>query len=234
MKILNKILKHLDELIKQANFAPSIYQINFGQMDDKHLDHARFVEWNTRCLNLLKRIQKGHSVHLEKFLDEENKGYRKHEKEGKKGRQYHSITIEVFYKIAILKALKIDIEKGAFFDEELLITADAFDTVLEQAEYLLKEDYKDAAATLVGAVLESTLRKLCEKHNLSYQQHTNIHILNDMLLKDRVYNKFVNKQIIAWSDIRNNAAHGNFTKYAKKQVEDMLRWVKDFIGKEFE
>lgn len=233
MKIQDKIIKQLDELIKEAgSFAPSIWEPDFGKMNDQYLDHAKFTEWNTRCLNLLSQIKNGHSVHLEKFLDEENRGYGKHTKGGERGgRHYHSISIEIFHKIAILKALKIDIESGNFFDEELLITADAFGDILEQAEYLLSEGYKDAAAVLTGAVLESTLRKLCDRNNLKYPKNTTINSLNDSL-KDKAYNRVIHKQIIAWAQIRNDAAHGHFDKYTKKQVEDMLEWVKDFTGKE--
>lgn len=65
MKIQDKILKQLDELIKEAgSFAPSILGQDLGKMDDKYLNHAKFTEWNTRCLNLLSQIKKGHSVHL--------------------------------------------------------------------------------------------------------------------------------------------------------------------------
>lgn len=231
MKIQDKILKQLDELIKQAgSFASSIWQRDFGKMTDEYLDLAEFIRWNTQCLNLLSEIKNGKSVHLEKFLDEENKGYRKHDKEGRQGRhQYHSTSIEVFYKVAILKALKADIESGSLFDEELLITADAFDSILEQSEYLLNEGYKDAAAVLTGAVLESTLRKLCEKYGIAYPQNATINPLND-LLKDKAYNLIVHKQIIAWAQIRNGAAHGHFNLYTKKQAQDMLQWVKDFVG----
>ena len=111
----------------------------------------------------------------------------------------------------------------------MLITADTFDDILAQSEYLLEGGYKDAAAVLIGAVLESTLRKLCDKNGLIYADKTTINPLND-LLKDKTYNALVYKQIIAWADLRNNAAHGHFDKYDKKQVQHMFEWAKDFIG----
>ena len=146
-----------------------------------------------------------------------------------KGRTYHSISIEVFYKVAILKALKSDIESGNFFDQDFLITADAFGDILEQAEHLLDENYKDAAAVMIGAVLESTLRKLCEKKQILFSPKDTINPLNN-LLKDKAYNRIIHKQIIAWADLRNKAAHGNFEKYNTLQVIDMLKWVKEFVA----
>jgi len=229
MKTQDKILKILDNLIMRGqSLSPTIFK-DFGIMTDENLNHANFVQWNTQCLNLLSQIKTGRSIYLEKFLDEENKGYGKHAKAGRKGQDYHSISVEIFYKLPILLALKEDIRSGNFFDEELLITADTFSDIIGQAEYLLDGGYKDAAAVLIGAVLESSLRKICDKSGLSYLNKATIGSLND-LLKDKVYNALVHKQIIAWADLRNNAAHGHFDKYDKKQVQHMLEWAKDFIG----
>ena len=229
MNIDKKILDQLDALIEEApKFAPTIesQKNNHGQMTDGQFDYERYTIWNTRCLNLLYRIEDGDSVHLKKFLDEEDLG---HNKGPKKGRSYHSRSIEVFYKVAILKALKFDIEAGNFFNQNLLISADAFGDILEQAKHLLSENYKDAAAVMVGAVLESTLKKLCEKHQISFSPKDTINPLNN-LLKDKAYNRIAHKQIITWADLRNKAAHGEFGEYDIVQVSDMTKWVEDFIS----
>ena len=229
MKLEQKVLEQLVELIEEApEFAPAIVSQakNFGSMTDTNFDHNEFTVWNTRCLNLLSRIDDGKSIHFKKFLEEENRG---HDKGPVKGRGYHSISIEVFYKVAILKALKLDIESGNFFDQELLITADAFGDILDQAEHLLDEKYKDASGVLIGAVLESGLRKLCEKNGITYSPNDTINPLNN-LLKDKAYNRIVHKQIIAWADLRNKAAHGKFDEYTADQVSEMLKWAKDFIS----
>jgi hypothetical protein len=111
----------------------------------------------------------------------------------------------------------------------LLITADVFGDILEQAEYLLGEGYKDAAAVMTGGVLESTLRTLCEKNQIPFAARDTINPLNNNL-KDVVYNRVVHKQIIAWAELRNSAAHGEFHKYTNDQVVEMVRWVKDFVS----
>jgi len=221
MKLENRILIQLTELIEEApKFAPTIesQKNNFGQMTDGKFDHERYTIWNTRCLNLLNRIEDGKSIHLKKFLNEEEKS-----------RKYHSISINVFYKVAILKALKIDIETGNFFNQSLLLSADVFGDILEQAKHLLSENYKDAAAVMIRAVLESTLRKLCEKHQLQFSPKDTIHPLNN-LLKDKAYNQIIHKQIITWADLRNKAAHGEFSEYDINQVSDMMKWVEEFVS----
>jgi len=220
VKLNDKILKQVEELIEEApKFAPTIVTQanNMGQMADAKFDRERFTIWTTRCLNLLTRIEGGNSIHLQKFREEEQKG-----------KKYHSSSIKFFYQVAILKALKLDIESGNFFDQGLLITADAFGDILEQAEHLLDEKYKDASAVLIGAILESSLRKLCDKNKVTYSQKDTINTLNNFL-KDKGYNRIVHKQIIAWADLRNKAAHGKFSEYSISQVEEMLKWVKDFV-----
>jgi hypothetical protein len=229
MKLQDKIAEQINQFIEQAQqFAPTIVtQANkYGSMTDANFDHDKFSVWNIRCLNLLSRIENGESIHFKKFLEQENRG---RGERPVKGRGYHSISIEVSYKVAILKALKLDIETGNFFDQELLITADAFGDILEQSEHLLNGNYKDASAVLIGAVLESSLRKICDKTGISYSPMDTINPLNN-LLKDKAYNRIIHKQIIAWADLRNKAAHGKFDGYTSNQVSDMLKWVQDFVS----
>ena len=117
MKVQDKILKTLDTLIMHGqSLSPTIYK-DLSAMTDENLDQSRFTQWNTQCLNLLSQIKTGKSIHFDKFLDEENRGYKKYEGTGRKGQNYHSISIEIYYKLAILRALKEDIKSGNFFDE---------------------------------------------------------------------------------------------------------------------
>jgi hypothetical protein len=46
-----------------------------------------------------------------------------------------------------------------------------------------------------------------------------------------VYNKLDHKNVIAWLDLRNNAAHGKYNEYTQEQVELMLSSVSDFISR---
>ena len=133
--------------------------------------------------------------------------------------------------IGVLLAAKSDIEGGVLLKIEQLIRADTFADIHEQATYLLDNRYKDAAAVLFGAVLESALRKLCEKQGLAIGLNEAIDLMNTKLASgtSQLYSKLVQKQITAWADIRNNAAHGHFDKYSEKDVEDMGKWISNFL-----
>jgi len=54
--------------------------------------------------------------------------------------------------------------------------------------------------------------------------------LNQELGKN-AYTLFDQKQITAWLDLRNNAAHGHYSAYDDDQVAKLIEWVGDFISK---
>jgi polyhydroxyalkanoate synthesis regulator phasin len=53
--------------------------------------------------------------------------------------------------------------------------------------------------------------------------------LNADLVKAGKYTVSEQKQVTAWLDLRNKAAHGKYSEYVKQQVGLMLDGVRDFI-----
>lgn len=134
--------------------------------------------------------------------------------------------------LGIAYTVKHDYEKGLLFNIRSLLQADIFADFLEMGEYLLNEGYKDAAAVIIGAVLEDSLRKLCQKNCISTENSNGkpltIDPLNSSLAKENVYSKLVQKQITTWAHVRNKAAHGEYDEYNKEQVDMMLLFVQKF------
>jgi hypothetical protein len=143
----------------------------------------------------------------------------------------HHYTTSV---MGVVQALKDDLEAGYLDTLTKLAQADIFSDFLEMGEYLLTEGYKDAAAVIIGGVLEDTLRKIAEKNGISIKNEKGksltIEPLNTELAKNTVYDKLTQKQITSWADLRNNAAHGHYDKFDKKQVEMMLLFVQSFCS----
>lgn len=132
--------------------------------------------------------------------------------------------------LGVLEAAQRDYEAGLLFDMRALITAEVLADFIEQAEALLDAGYYVPAASLAGAVLEDTLRKLCQRHNLAIPQSTKIDRLNVELARAGVFDKLIQKQITVQADIRNNADHGHFDKFARSDVEDMVKWIRGFTA----
>lgn len=130
----------------------------------------------------------------------------------------------------VLQAAQRDYQGGLVFDVRSLVAAELFADLLEQAEYLFNGGFHIPAASLAGAVLEDSLRKLALRHALNVPEKTTIDRLNADLAGAGAYTKLVQKNITAYADIRNNADHGQFDKFSSDDVEAMLKWVRRFLA----
>jgi uncharacterized protein YutE (UPF0331/DUF86 family) len=83
--------------------------------------------------------------------------------------------------------------------------------------------------------LEKTLRKLCLTHQPpiaitdSKGDAKTLNPLIDDLKKAGVFNELKAKQLRAWADIRNKAAHGESDQFQRRDVEQMVRGVNNFL-----
>jgi hypothetical protein len=133
-----------------------------------------------------------------------------------------------------VKAALEDLKGGFFFEAKTLLEAEVFSDMLEQAGELQQAGYKDAAAVLAGGVLEKHLRSMCARQGIGLfkpnGKHKMMNDMNDELAKTGAYNALKKKQVTAWADLRNNAAHGNTTAYTASDVDAFLRDVSDFCA----
>ena len=113
-----------------------------------------------------------------------------------------------------------------------------FDDFLEMAQHLFDEGYKDAAAVIVGASLETHLRNLCLKNGIDTVLKTSkgdrpkkADQMNGELSQAGHYSKLDLKGVTAWLDLRNKAAHGHFDQYTIEQVGLLISGVRNFIAR---
>jgi len=144
--------------------------------------------------------------------------------------RYHWKHIGVMQ--GVIKAVQHEFEMGLLADFRGLVQADIFADFLDMGEYLLGERYKDAAAVVIGSVLEDTLRKLAEANSIATRKPNGrpltIEPLNVECAKAGIYDKLVQKQVTSWGDLRNKAAHGKYDEYDADQVKMMLLFVQKF------
>jgi hypothetical protein len=138
----------------------------------------------------------------------------------------------------ILLAVLTELKGGWLTTTRSLVSAEIFADFLEMAGYLLQEKYKDAAAVITGSVLEEHLRQLCLKHGISITVTKGADtvpkkadVMNGELATAKVYNKLDQKNVTAWLDLRNKAAHGRYTEYTQQQVEFMHHAATDFMAR---
>lgn len=140
--------------------------------------------------------------------------------------------------IGIVTALRDDLKNGYLKNLGEIIHSEVFTDFVEMAEYLLSEEYKDAAAVIVGSTFESHLKKLCLKNSIDIKftdkkgkvvlKKTSV--LNSELYKIKIYNSTMQKQIITWLGLRNNAAHGQYSEYNKDDIDLMIKGIINFIA----
>lgn len=150
-------------------------------------------------------------------------------------KEYPLLTFPHTYNKALpgmLRALRADYAAGYLNTIGELIHADVFSDFLEMAGYLLEEGYKDPAAVLAGGVLEEHLRKLCEKHLIATThagRPKKAEAMSAELAGSSAYSKLDQKNVTAWLDLRNKAAHGRYGEYERQQVSLMILAIRDFI-----
>ena len=141
--------------------------------------------------------------------------------------------------IGVVKALLADVKAGYMQSLVELVHGEMFADFLEMAQHLLDAGYKDAAAVIAGAALESHLRMLCAKASVPVEltrpdgstKPKNAESMNSDLLGSNVYSKLDQKSITAWLDVRNKAAHGKYGEYQPEQVALLIAGVRDFLAR---
>ncbi len=181
-------------------------------------DDAHYLRFRTRALNLVRRVCGDGSEHhraLRQLAEDKN-----------------SSTNAYFlpHCVGIVEAAQRDFERGLLFDLRAMIAAELLGDFIDQTEFLVAEGYHVPAASLAGAVLEDTLRKLCQSLGVPVPEKTKIDRLNAELARAGVYDKLIQKRITALADIRNNADHGHFDKFTPEDVADMVRWIRRFAA----
>lgn len=177
------------------------------------VDQVMYQEWGTNVLSLFQRIFKSDAIHIEAFKSNYD--------------AFNGLAHEFDNCKGIFKAAKSDYEGGYLFTVDSLISAEILDDVIEQANYLFSKDYKDAACIVGRVALETSLKKLCDRNSIL---HGKLDKMNADLCKAGVYNIGMQKQITAWADRGNKAAHGLWDEYTKDDVQDMLKGIARFIA----
>ena len=180
-----------------------------------------FQSFRIRALNLIRRVCGDDSDHYRQLLGQ-----------GKNAEVY-AANGYVFmpHGVGIVRAAKLDYEAGMLFDLQRLIEAEVFDDFLEQAEHLHAAGYITAAASLAGAVLEDSLRKLSDANGIPVPTKTRIDTLNAELAKKGVYSKLQQKRVTALADIRNSADHGHSDQFETSDVARMVAEVRELVTK---
>ena len=134
--------------------------------------------------------------------------------------------------IGVAKSLRDDLEAGYLQSLAEIVYSEVFADFIDMATHLVDKGYKDAAAVIIGSTLESHLKKLAVKNGVPVDNEgkpVKAERLNQEMVKANVYTVLDQKNVTAWLDLRNKAAHGDYSEYGTDQVRLLIASVQDFI-----
>ncbi len=211
---IERILERLDSLISMGEkVLATRHPLRGNVVGPDRVEDALFRQWRTSSLAFLNTLPSEY-IYCHEFEAHCKTDYHDDAKQG----------------VAILHAAKEDIGGGYLQKVETFVSANVFSDFLEMAEHLLDNGYKDPAASLIGAVLEDGLRRICSNNNLTVKSDDNISSLNKKLADQRVYNRLQQREIEVWNKLRDYADHGHFDQYKQDDVTDMLKGARSFLS----
>lgn len=221
------ILRNMNQIERQILGQFSAIEEEFKRLNNKkgyddfsgNIDDHEVTSFNSSCVAFIQRAVGSENAYYKQAL----------EVVGKNSGISWNNNIPRLYGVA--QSVKRDIEHGYLTRTRELISAELFSDFIEMADHLLNEDYKDAAAVLLGGVLETHLKKLTEANSIDLFINTKpkrAEKLNEELGKS-VYSLLEQKQVTAWLDLRNKAAHAEYDSYDKAKVDLLSQGLKNFI-----
>ena len=215
------VLRRVDELTELGRSVQATKR-PVGGASFEQVDHGLIKGFRAAVLSFIEQQYSASHTHYNEFSSAVSGHFDSHIDSG----------------MAILSAIRGEIAGGWLNSVKALVAAEIFSDFLEMAEHLLAAGYKDAAAVMIGSVLEEHLRQLAAANGVPYvrdvdgvQTPKKADALNADLAGAAVYNKLDQKAVTTWLDLRNKSAHGKYGEYEKSQVELMLRGVLEFMSR---
>lgn len=214
MNLKDKLEGHFQILIDEGKTISQQYDRGDG-VSITLIPYLEYNKWYSSAKNLIEKTCGKDGVHYKQIEDVYTRT--------------HGYSSGLPNCLGVLESAYEDFKLGLLKDTKALITAEVFTDLIEQAEYLLSEDYKLPAAVLIRGVLEDSLRTLCRKDaKISLPNKPKLDGMNTELVKAGIYNKNVHKQVTAWAAIGNSAAHMKIDEFSETDVKNMISGIINF------
>jgi hypothetical protein len=210
------IVRRFAELSAKAEAVLAAKLVDFVTHEGKphyKVPSDMYKEWATNVLNLLHRTFGESSIHYKNFAEHYTK--------------FEGWVSNFNDSYGIFRAAREDYEGGYLFNIRTLAKAEVLSDAISQAKELLAFGYKDPACILARVSLESALKDLASRYGVSEGK---LDRMNADLTKAGAYNMAKQKQITAWAEIGNKAAHGEWTHYTEQDATAMVSGVEALVA----
>jgi Domain of unknown function (DUF4145) len=205
--------KDKEEIVQK--FARLIERIpSLQQIEQTSDGPVAFFQLKVSALNLLARTAGENSIYFRELLA--------------RGGDDKKVNPSILR--GILTAAMTDFREGFMADMKLLVSAEVFADFLVQAEVLLENNYKDAAAIIIRAVLEDGLRRVCSSKGIEVKPRWGVDDLAKQLTTHNVLTAVQKGEIDGKRELGNSAAHGRFHEYSKADVVAFHEFVQRLLA----
>lgn len=211
------LLSRLDALIVKGDaVALTAVLVKYLSPQRYSVDNGLYANWWSQSVQALTSLLGETSNYTQAFVKQVSE---------------HAWLVELETGMGILKAVREDAVNGHLFATTAgLISGEIFSDFLEMAEHLLDNGYWQPAASLIGAVLEDSMRRIAPGKQVAIKSGDDISTLNQKLAQAGVYTQIVRKQIQVWNDVRNSADHAKWDEFTEEEVQNMRRGVSGFLA----
>ena len=244
---MDRIKKRFDELAAQAESIIDQSTLRTGVVDlpwvygmPKHvppqipdIDKHATTQWRTSVASFLERLFGIDAATTKRF----EAAAEQHDKDLRNSSNVN--YLELFKKErAIFLSAKEEFEGEYLFEIRNLVHAEVFSNELEQAKHFLENKYDVAAAVTAGVVLETSLKRLCEDRTppIDLAKGNGKPKATDTLVSELKsageFHEATAKQLRAWMNVRNDAAHGTRGngQFSDGEIGRMIEGIATFVA----
>ena len=199
-KSKEKILEFIQQLINEGKaLQESRFRVETNSFSgDEFVPVQAYAKWCGSCRLLLKKLG-GCSKPWKKVLNEIDGS---------------NSTTKVEMMIGALESIEESVKQGRLKKFGDAISSEPFANFIEQGEHLMKKKCYHSAAVTFRAVLEESLRRLCEgKKELAFKKRPTLSEYANALHQAQIFDKEVLKQV------QGMITTGNAAASEKKEVE---------------
>jgi hypothetical protein len=151
------LIKRYEQLIEQAKEveAKKRFEQELYTSPREQVDREALLNWKVKAKSLLIKTCGADSVEVAEFVEAETG-------------TFSTSLSNLRRMVAVFSAAKENYEGGYLASTKTLVQAQMFASELEQANELLRGNFIRAAAVIAGAVLETTLRELCDRRSIKH------------------------------------------------------------------
>lgn len=117
------------------------------------------------------------------------------------------------------------LKRGFIGDLKVLLRAQVFATTIDQAKALFESGHLIPAAVLARIVIEGWLKGEAEKAGITVPEDAKASHINENLKKAGIFSVPKWRQVQAYLDIGNAAAHGKLENFTREDLERLLAFA---------